>query len=179
MALRATGEPGYPSEDARIHPRLSQFLDLAAIDYVLGAGLADSLLESDIYRIGDVPVIEEGLVRGRLRINVQSRSKTYGGWGGLGAKINEKCILVEGSQTFHPEEAALFRLERIDGESATIRWIDEWGAGSVVVSEQYWRVGGGSVGVEVAGPRPGAEPGKLVIKSEAVDMCFDAPRSGG
>jgi len=171
VMMRASGEPSYPEDARKIHPSLSNSFDIDAIDYLLDAGLADSLLASDIYRLGDVKELEEDLVRGKLRINVQRILRPYGDWGNLGRGIKTKCIRVEGSKKFRVDEDARFQLERVDGEAVTLRWVDEWGRGTVVVSEKRWNAGDGIVNVEVAGPLPGAKPGRLFVESAAVNMC--------
>lgn len=173
VELRAAGEPGYPTEWRKMHPSLSSFFTLESIDYLVEAGLADSLLASDIYRAGDVPDIGEAKARGRLRMNVRPDRRTDGGWEDLGKDRAPGCVLIEGSRKYPVEGTARFRLERVGGNDVTLRWTDSWGRGTVAVSEQYWRNGEGAVAVEIVGPENGAAGAHLIVESDAVEMCFD------
>jgi hypothetical protein len=172
VALRASGEPGYPSGSNKFHPKLSNFLGMDAADYIIESGLTESLLASDIYRVGDVPDITDNQARARLRMNVRPRLDPYGDWPDLGATIKRRCIRIEGTRSFRVVDAARFALERVDKNDVKLKWVDEWGKGTLTVSNQYWTGGKGVVGVEVDGPQPGAERGKLVVESDAVNMCF-------
>ena len=135
VELRMAGEPGHPTGWRKIYPTLSTFFTLDSIDYIIDAGLAESLLASDIYRSGTVPEIGEVKARGRLRMNIRPDDRTTGSWGDLGKIREPGCVLIEESRSYRVQEAARFRLERVDGNDVTLRYVDAWGRGTAVVSE--------------------------------------------
>jgi len=172
VEMRALGEPAYPSGQRGMHPQLSKFFSLNTVDFIIEKGLVESLLASDIYRMGGVESISETMVRGRLRTNVHYWGKPYGDWGDLDKSPKEDCVVITGHRKFPVLAATRFSLERVGDHDVTIVWVDEYGTGKLTVSNEYWRLGGGSVMVEVTPPEPGAESGRITIESDEVLMCF-------
>ncbi|MFH2072706.1 MAG: hypothetical protein ABIJ75_07655 [Actinomycetota bacterium] len=175
--MRAAGEPAYPSEYLTITPLLSQHLTVETMDEVIRNGWLDSMLSSDIYRIGDIGNISEQKVRGLLRMHLSVDRMVYGTWADLGREI-DGCLLIEGSDKFSVSQAVRFRLELASDEPVVLRWTDEYGVGTREIGAQeldelHRTVADSTVRIEVPSPGPGGEPATLVVKSAAASMCLD------